>query len=53
VVGVGLCLIAIAGVGVAIVIALALLVPQLLMVGRADQVAAQPQPAAPRRKHPP
>ena len=40
-------LIAVAGVAIAIVIALALFVPELGLVGRADQVATQPQPASP------
>jgi RND family efflux transporter MFP subunit len=40
-------LIAIAGMALAVVIALALFVPELRLMGRVDQVAAQPQPAAP------
>jgi HlyD family secretion protein len=40
-------LIAIAGMALAVAIALALFVPELRLMGRLDQVAAQPQPAAP------
>jgi RND family efflux transporter MFP subunit len=40
-------LIAIAGMALVVVIALALFVPELRLMGRVDQVAAQPQPAAP------
>jgi len=40
-------LIAIAGLALAVVIALALFVPQLGLVGRAEQIAAQPQPVSP------